>query len=123
LQEGRKIPVQGDGTQLRSFVHVLDACSAFDVIINRGKIGEIYNIGSNEAIEYSVIDVAKLLIKLIKGVTIDDGSVSDVDWIEYVEDRPFNDRRYYISSEKLNELGWRAQIDFESGLANMIYKL
>ena len=129
LREGRKLPVQGDGSQLRSFVHVLDVCRAFDVIINRGKIGEIYNIGSNEAIEYSVIDVAKLLIKLIKGIDIDDathaqagGAVSDVDWIEYVEDRPFNDRRYYISSEKMNRLGWRAQIDFESGLAELINK-
>ena len=124
LREGRKLPVQGDGSQLRSFVHVLDVCRAFDVIINRGKIGEIYNIGSNEAVEYSVLDVAKLLIKLIKGVNICDaatqGDVSDVDWIEYVEDRPFNDRRYYISSEKLNRLGWRAQIEFESGLANML---
>ncbi|NDG63749.1 MAG: NAD-dependent epimerase/dehydratase family protein [Planctomycetes bacterium] len=123
LREGRKLPIQGDGSQLRSFVHVSDVCRAFDVIINRGKVGEIYNIGSNEAIEYSVIDVAKLLIKLIKGVNIGDATqenVSDVDWIEYIEDRPFNDRRYYISSEKLNRLGWRAQIDFESGLAAML---
>jgi dTDP-D-glucose 4,6-dehydratase len=123
LREGRKLPVQGDGSQLRSFVHVLDVCRAFDVIINRGKVGEIYNIGSNEAFEYSVLDVAKLLIKLIRGVNIRDatqGDVSDVDWIEYVDDRPFNDRRYYISSEKLNRLGWRAQIDFESGLADML---
>jgi dTDP-glucose 4,6-dehydratase len=121
LQEGRKLPVQGDGSQLRSFVHVLDVCRAFDVIMNRGKIGEIYNIGSNDATEYSVIDVAKMLIKLIKGVNIGDAAdVSDVDWIDYVEDRPFNDRRYYISSEKLNRLGWRAQIDFESGLADML---
>jgi dTDP-D-glucose 4,6-dehydratase len=89
--------------------------------MNRGKIGEIYNIGSNDATEYSVIDVAKMLIKLIKGVNIGDAAdVSDVDWIDYVEDRPFNDRRYYISSEKLNRLGWRAQIDFESGLADML---
>lgn len=123
LREGRKLPVQGDGSQLRSFVHVLDVCRAFDVIINRGKVGEIYNIGSNEAIEYSVLDVAKLLIKIIKGVNICDAtqdSISDFDWIEYVEDRPFNDRRYYISSEKLNRLGWRAQIDFESGLVDML---
>jgi len=123
LREGRKLPVQGDGSQLRSFVHVLDVCRAFDVIVNRGKIGEIYNIGSNEAREYSVLDVAKLLIKLVKGVNICDAiqeTVSDVDWIEYIEDRPFNDRRYYISSEKLNRLGWRAQIDFESGLADML---
>lgn len=123
LREGRKLPVQGNGSQLRSFVHVLDVCRAFDVIINRGKIGEIYNIGSNESSEYSVLDVAKMLIRMIKGVKVDgttQETVSDVDWIEYVEDRPFNDRRYYISSEKLNRLGWRMQIEFESGLADML---
>ena len=131
LRDGHKLPVQGDGSQLRSFVHVLDVCRAFEVIINRGKIGEIYNIGSSDASEYSVLEVAKVLIRLIKGVNICDATaatttappqenVSDVDWIEYVEDRPFNDRRYYISSEKLNRLGWRAQIDFETGLADML---
>lgn len=126
LKEGRKLPIQGDGAHLRSFIHVSDVCRAFDTILNRGSIGEIYNIGSDKGSEYSVMDVAKLLIKLVKGFDIDasaaqqNGGITDVDWIEYVEDRPFNDRRYYISSDKLKQLGWCMKIDFISGLTELI---
>jgi dTDP-glucose 4,6-dehydratase len=125
LKEGRKLPIQGDGAHLRSFIHVSDVCRAFDTILNRGSVGEIYNIGSDKGSEYSVMDVAKLLIKLVKGVDINDhaaqqNGISDVDWIEYVEDRPFNDRRYYISSDKLKHLGWCMKTDFINGLTELI---
>ena len=129
LKEGRKLPIQGDGAHLRSFIHVSDVCRAFDTILNRGVVGEIYNIGSDKCSEYSVMDVAKLLIKLVKGVDINDRSghqppqhdcITDVDWIEYVENRPFNDRRYYISSDKLKQIGWCVKIDFITGLTELI---
>jgi len=126
LREDRKLTIQGDGSNLRSFIHVNDVCRAFDIIIKHGSVGEIYNIGSNEENEYSVMDVAKLLIKLVKGVDVSDridkqnDSVSDLEWIEYVEDRPFNDRRYYISNEKLKRLGWNIQIDFTTGLTELV---
>lgn len=129
LKEGRKLPIQGDGANLRSFIHVSDVCCAFDAILNRGSVGEIYNIGSDKGSEYSVMDVAKLLIKLVRGVDIDDRAanpnqdqcgISDMDWIEYVEDRPFNDRRYYISSDKLKQLGWCMKTDFITGLTELI---
>ena len=124
LKDGRKLPIQGDGENLRSFIHVSDVCCAFDIILNRGSVGEIYNIGSDKGSEYSVINVAKLLIKLVKGIDIDDratqqNGVTDLDWIEYVEDRPFNDRRYYISSDKLKQLGWRMKVDFITGLTEL----
>ena len=60
--------------------------------------------------EYSVMDIAKILIKKIKGTENYD------EWIEYIEDRPYNDKRYYISNTKLKDLGWDIKIDFMSGI-------
>uniref|UniRef100_A0A6C0KQY6 NAD(P)-binding domain-containing protein n=1 Tax=viral metagenome TaxID=1070528 RepID=A0A6C0KQY6_9ZZZZ len=100
LKEGKRVTIQGDGSNVRAFLHVDDVCSAFRLILEKGKVGEIYNIGSDEESEISVLDVAKLLIKSIRGV--DDYEA----WIDYVADRPFNDKRYYISNRKVKDLGW-----------------
>lgn len=122
LQDGKKLTVQGNGCNIRSFIHVSDVCRAFDTILSRGKVGEIYNIGGDEYSEYSVMDVAKLLIKEIAGISIDFmENASDIDWIEYVDDRPFNDKRYYISNEKLKQLGWTPQIHFIDGLRDLLH--
>lgn len=97
LNIGKKVTIQGNGSTMRAFLHVSDTVNAFDIILSRGKIGQIYNIGCDENMEYSVMEVAKILIKLIK-------KTEDFDsWIEYIEDRPFNDIRYYISNQKLKE--------------------
>ena len=126
LRTDRKLTIQGDGSNLRSFIHVSDVCRAFDVIIKHGCIGEIYNIGSNAENEYSVLDVAKMLIKMVKGVDValhastQNNAASDLEWIEYVEDRPFNDKRYYISNDKLKQLGWDIQTDFIIGLTELV---
>ena len=73
------------------------------VISKTGQIGEIYNIGCDENMEYSVMEVAKMLIEMIKGT-------KDYDkWIEYIEDRPFNDQRYYISNQKVTDTGFKYQ--------------
>jgi dTDP-glucose 4,6-dehydratase len=106
LKEGKKVTIQGDGSHVRAFLHVNDACCAFQLILEKGKIGEIYNIGSNEESELSVLDVAKILIKNITG------SDHYQEWIEYVEDRPFNDKRYYISNQKVKNLGWKIEGKF-----------
>jgi len=122
LQDGKKLTVQGNGCNIRSFIHVRDVCRAFETILSLGKIGEIYNIGGDESSEYSVIEVAKLLIKEIAGVNIDFmENASDMDWIEYVDDRPFNDKRYYISNEKLKRLGWTPQVYFIDGLRELLH--
>jgi len=79
-------------------LHSQDASKAFEVILEKGVIGEIYNIGCDEKMEYSILDLAKILIQMIH-------HTHDYDkWIEYVEDRPFNDQRYYISNKKLRDL-------------------
>jgi dTDP-D-glucose 4,6-dehydratase len=112
LKEGKKVTIQGDGSNVRAFLHVDDVCSAFRLILEKGVIGEIYNIGSDEESEISVLNVAKLLIRNLKGE-----NVNVFDWIEYIEDRPFNDKRYYISNEKVKRLGWEIKKNF-----NKIFK-
>ena len=114
LKENKKVTIQGNGNQIRSFLHVYDTVKAFEFILNNGSIGEIYNIGCDEGMEYSVMDVAKILIKMIKKTENYD------EWISYVEDRPFNDQRYYISNKKLKDLGWNIKINFLNGLENLV---
>jgi len=82
----------------RAFMHVNDVVDAVEIVWERGNPGEIYNIASDD--EISVLDVTKLIIKLNKNTE------EYHRWITYVDDRPFNDSRYYISSDKLKSLGW-----------------
>jgi dTDP-glucose 4,6-dehydratase len=101
LHEGKKCTIHGTksaGIQ-RAFMHVEDVVNAVDIVWKMGKPSEIYNIASDD--EISVMDVTKLMIKIITGS-------EDYDkYITYVDDRPFNDSRYYISSKKLKLLGWK----------------
>jgi len=110
LRANKKVTIQGDGSTVRAFLHVDDVAKAFEIILQNGKIGEIYNIGCDEDMEYSVLDIARILIKMIKKT--DDYS----QWIEYVEDRPFNDQRYYISNQKIKDLGWVIERNLTEGL-------
>jgi len=101
LHEGKKCTVHGTKSSeiQRAFMHVDDVVNAVDIIWKRGVPGEIYNIASDD--EISVMNVTKLMIKIITGS-------DDYDkYITYVDDRPFNDSRYYISSKKLKSIGWK----------------
>ncbi len=115
LCEDKKVTIQGKGTTVRAFLHAYDTAKAFEVILEKGKIGEIYNIGCDEGMEYSVMEIAKILIKMIKNTENYD------EWIEYVEDRPYNDERYYISNQKVKELGWEIEIELLVGLQDLIH--
>lgn len=115
LQEDEKVTIQGDGSNIRSFLHVYDISSAVYKVLQEGALGEIYNIGGDDDDEYTVMQVAQILIRKIKG---DDVNVED--WITYVEDRPFNDKRYYISNEKIKSLGWKKEMDFERGISELV---
>lgn len=110
LRENKKVTIHGDGSCLRSFLYVTDTINAFVKILELGKIGEIYNIGCDSKMEYSVLDVAKILISKIKNTNNYD------EYISYVEDRLYNDKRYYISNDKLKELGWLINTDFNTGI-------
>ena len=114
LNEDKKVTIQGNGTCVRAFLHSYDTARAFELILEKGEIGEIYNIGCDENMEYSVLNIAKILIQKIKKTD------NFEQWIEYIEDRPFNDTRYYISNQKLKNLGWNITIDFETGINNLI---
>jgi dTDP-glucose 4,6-dehydratase len=101
LKEGKKCTIHGTkSAQIkRAFMHVEDVVNAVDTVWKKGEPGEIYNIASDD--EISVMDVTKLMIK-----TIINSEEYD-NYITFIEDRPFNDRRYYICSQKLKKLGWR----------------
>ena len=114
LKEDKKVTIQGNGTSVRAFLHAYDTAKAFECILEKGSIGEIYNIGCDENMEYSVMEIAKILIKLIKNTENYD------EWITYIEDRPYNDMRYYISNKKVKELGWNIEIDLMNGITNLV---
>jgi len=108
LLRGLPVTIHGDGSNTRNFLFVEDVARAFDVILHKGKVGLIYNIGGEN--EQANIVVAKDLIKLL-------GYGDKMDsMIKYVPDRKFNDLRYTINSTKLHELGWREEMNWEEGL-------
>ena len=110
LMEGKKIPVYGDGLQVRDWLYVEDHCRAIDTIIHKGKIGETYCVGGNG--EKTNIEIVKTILKLL---------CRDESWIEYVEDRKGHDKRYAINFDKIrNELGWQPQMTFEDGIEKTI---
>lgn len=113
LKEDKKVTIQGEGKSVRAFLHSYDTARAFEAILEKGALGEIYNIGCDEGMEYSVMEIAKILIKQIKNTDKYD------DWIEYIEDRPYNDMRYYISNSKVKALGWNIEIDFMTGIKDL----
>jgi dTDP-glucose 4,6-dehydratase/UDP-glucose 4,6-dehydratase len=105
LRLGMRCCVHGAGNGTRNFLHTSDVVRAFDIIMRRGQLHEIYNIGT--ASDISIVDVCRLLIRIMKGDAAD-----PEEWIEHVEDRAFNDSRYMVDSSKLIDLGWRANPDF-----------
>ena len=114
LKNNKKVTIQGDGTNVRAFLHSIDVAKALELILEKGKVGEIYNIGSDEDKEYTVLEIAHMLIKLIKNTD------NYNEYIEYIDDRPFNDKRYFISNEKVRNLGWKIEKDFMEGLKELI---
>lgn len=112
LKKNKKVTIHGEGKTMRAFLHVSDVVNAFDTVLEQGKIGEIYNIGSDD--EYTVNQIAKILINKIKKTN----NIND--WTINVEDRMFNDKRYYICSQKLNNLGWTPKVNFDDGINNCI---
>ena len=108
--EDRPLPVYGDGMQIRDWLYVDDHCRGILAVLDKGRAGEIYNIGGNRSLPNLEV-IRKLLALTAKPESL----------IEYVKDRPGHDRRYALSSEKiLRETGWRPRVDFETGLARTI---
>lgn len=109
--EGKKVPVYGDGKNVRDWLYVEDHCRAIDVILQKGTVGETYCVGGTDKDLENLAVVKKILSALGK----------DESLIELVKDRPGHDRRYAISSQKIHdELGWSALHDFDAWLGKTI---
>jgi dTDP-glucose 4,6-dehydratase len=110
----KKVPVYGDGLQVRDWIHVDDHCSAISMVVKKGVPGEVYNIGCG--CERRNLDVVKRIIRLVSERMPEKGI--DEGRIEFVKDRKGHDRRYSTDASKLKrELGWKPEISFEEGLA------
>jgi len=115
-QKGKQLTIEGDGSCVRAFMHVDDTVSAFTAIVEHGKPGETYNIGCDDGAEHTVMGVAQLVVGLVHGT-----HARLEEHIEYVADRPYNDKRYYISNAKLRSLGWAPErLDFAAGVAELV---
>ena len=108
--EDKKLPIYGDGKNIRDWLHVYDHCTAIDLVLHEGKIGEVYNIGGNN--EKQNINIVKLILSVLG---------KDESLIEFVVDRLGHDKRYAIDSTKIQEeLGWNPKYTFESGIKETI---
>ncbi len=138
ILEGKRLPVYGNGTNVRDWLYVEDHCKAIDMIINKGKDGEIYNVGGHN--EKQNIEIVKLTIATIHRIMTEqpeyrnvlkkkemtaDGQIS-IDWINdslitFVKDRLGHDQRYAIDPTKITrELGWTPETKFEDGIVKTI---
>ena len=119
--QGKKIPIYGNGLQVRDWLHVEDHCSALLDIISKGKTGETYNVGGNNQIKN--IDIVKKICSVLDSLGIDKppGSKSFRDLITYVNDRPGHDLMYGIDAQKIyKDLHWSPKIEFEAGIKDTI---
>lgn len=109
LIEGKKVPVYGDGMNIRDWIYVLDNCEALDFVFQKGDFGEVYNIGGGN--EKTNIYITKTIIKQLG---------KDESFVEYVKDRPGHDRRYSLNCDKLLALGWKPKYNFEKAMLETI---
>ena len=108
--EDKKLPIYGDGKNIRDWLHVYDHCQAIDLVLHEGKLGEVYNIGGHN--ERQNIQIVKLILEALG---------KDESLIEFVADRLGHDRRYAIDADKIrNELAWQPKYTFETGIKQTI---
>jgi UDP-glucose 4,6-dehydratase len=112
LKNNKKCTIHGKGLGRRNFIHAYDVAKAFEYIIEHGNDGGIYNIGTTN--EYSVMEIVKKLVNLMKP------GEDYKNWIEFVDERKFNDFRYAIDASELIKMGWRESINFDDGLRDLV---
>ena len=110
LLEKKKVPLYGDGKNVRDWLHVEDNCAAIDLVLQKGQVGEIYNIGGGN--ERQNLEITGLILKAL--------DLDPKKWIQPVTDRPGHDRRYSIDCGKVRRLGWRPAKPFEAGLKETV---
>ncbi|WP_404455275.1 dTDP-glucose 4,6-dehydratase [Oceanobacillus kapialis] len=104
-----KVPVYGDGKNIRDWLHVNDHCAAIDLVLHEGVNGEVYNVGGHN--ERTNLEVVKTIVNTLN---------KSADLIEFVSDRLGHDKRYAIDPTKLEQLGWKPKYTFETGIAHTI---
>jgi dTDP-glucose 4,6-dehydratase len=110
MLEGKKLPIYGDGENVRDWIYVDDHCDALELCLFRGKAGEVYNIGADN--EMDNLEIAGLILARFK---------RGKEWLEFVKDRPGHDRRYAIDATKIyKELGWRPKYDFKKAFKSTL---
>nr|GMD33302.1 trifunctional UDP-glucose 4,6-dehydratase/UDP-4-keto-6-deoxy-D-glucose 3,5-epimerase/UDP-4-keto-L-rhamnose-reductase RHM1 [Ipomoea batatas]GMD37128.1 trifunctional UDP-glucose 4,6-dehydratase/UDP-4-keto-6-deoxy-D-glucose 3,5-epimerase/UDP-4-keto-L-rhamnose-reductase RHM1 [Ipomoea batatas] len=108
--KGKTLPIHGDGSNVRSYLYCEDVAEAFEVVLHRGEVGHVYNIGTKK--ERRVTDVARDICRHF--------GMDPETKIKFVENRPFNDQRYYLDDQKLKNLGWSERTTWEEGLKKTI---
>ncbi|MCX6777206.1 MAG: dTDP-glucose 4,6-dehydratase [Candidatus Micrarchaeota archaeon] len=109
LLRDKKVPLYGDGLNMRDWLYVTDNCRAIDTVLHKGKIGDVYNIASSE--EMTNLGITKMLLRLL-------GKPEDM--IQFVEDRKGHDFRYSIDNSKVRKLGWKPDVSFKAGLKSTV---
>ena len=109
LLEGGTVPLYGDGGNVRDWCHVADNCAGVDLVLRRGEVGEVYNIGAGN--EMSNLELTRAILEL---------TGAGEDRIERVTDRLGHDRRYSITTDKVRALGWAPQRNFSDALADTV---
>lgn len=109
--EGKPLPVYGDGSQVRDWLHVDDHCSAIDLVLHDGKPGEVYNIGAEQDPEVTNLELTNAIIRLTE---------SSPSLVSYVKDRPGHDVRYAVDSRKIRAMGWKPVVSFAEGLERTV---
>ncbi|MEM2300534.1 MAG: dTDP-glucose 4,6-dehydratase [Candidatus Hadarchaeales archaeon] len=107
---GKPLPIYGDGKNVRDWLYVADNCEAIDLVLRKGKNGEIYNIGGGN--EKMNIEIAEFILEKL-------GKPKSM--IKFIKDRPGHDLRYSLNCEKIKELGWKPRHNFEKALEETIY--
>ena len=110
LMENKTVPIYGDGLQIRDWLYVEDHCSALDLILHKGKLGETYCVGGGQ--QPTNLEVAKKIAELLD---------KDESYFEFVKDRPGHDRRYAVDYSKIkNKLGWEPKVNFDEGMKKTV---
>lgn len=113
LLSGKKIPIHGKGKSKRTFIHGYDIADAMAIILDKGELGRVYNIGTD--MEYTVVEVVGIIMSKL-GL-----SSKDIDkYVDYVPDRIFQDYRYCIDTSELRKLGWKDNVSFDCAIEEVI---
>ena len=113
LNRGEHLTLQGDGSHSRKYIYAGDVADAFDTVLHKGELGQIYNVDSKD--EVTNLELCSRLLQIF-GLPDSSKEMLEHGFVRFGQDRPFNDQRYAVNGAKLRKLGWEPKTDFEHGL-------